>query len=104
MKDYPGIFIEPDREVGLIPEMPADENGGGSLLQQGAIPWGLDRTDDRSGLDGSYDIAAEAGQGVHVYVLDTGIRTTHTDFGGRAIPTLDVTQGTLRQCQAHETD
>lgn len=31
------------------------------------------------------------GRGVHVYVLDSGIRTTNVDFQGRAIPTLDTT-------------
>ena len=30
-----------------------------------------------------YTYAAD-GTGVHAYVLDTGVRTTHTDFGGRA--------------------
>merc|ERR1719367_2733561 len=51
--------------------------------------WGLDRIDDRSGFDGSYGDGNNGGAGVHVYVLDTGVRTTHTDFGGRAIPTYD---------------
>lgn len=27
----------------------------------------------------------QAGEGVDVYVLDTGIQTTHTEFGGRAV-------------------
>ena len=62
-----------------------------------------DRSDDRQGTDGSYDMPAAAGEGVHVYVMDTGVRTTHTDFGGRAIPTLDVTQGALTVCQTNET-
>jgi len=30
------------------------------------------------------------GAGVNIYVLDSGVRTTHQDFGGRAIPTLDA--------------
>jgi len=30
------------------------------------------------------------GKGVNVYVFDTGIRVTHEDFTGRAVPTLDV--------------
>lgn len=51
--------------------------------------WGLDRIDARSGLDGSYTYPAPAGAGVHVYMLDTGILTTHQDFGGRAVPTLE---------------
>ena len=43
----------------------------------------LDRTDQRSGLDNKYTYAA-SGAGVTAYDLDTGIRPTHVDFGGRA--------------------
>jgi subtilisin family serine protease len=45
--------------------------------------WGLDRTDARTGLDGAYTYNT-TGTGVTVFVIDTGIRITHTEFGGRA--------------------
>jgi len=36
-----------------------------------------------------------------VYVLDTGIRASHTDFGGRVTPTLDLTSNTLVECNGN---
>jgi len=52
------------------------------------LPWGLDRSDQQHlPLSGSFTSPGNQGAGIHVYVLDTGIRTTHNDFGGRAIPT-----------------
>ncbi|HUR13256.1 MAG TPA: S8 family serine peptidase [Mycobacteriales bacterium] len=51
-------------------------------VQSGA-QYDLDRTDQRSGLDTKYTYNA-TGAGVTAYDLDTGIRPTHTQFGGRA--------------------
>ncbi|MET7900957.1 S8 family peptidase [Streptomyces sp. NPDC005355] len=47
--------------------------------------WGLDRIDqpDRP-LDDAYTAPASAGRGTTIYVIDSGVRTTHQDFGGRA--------------------
>ncbi|GHB67209.1 hypothetical protein GCM10010377_67760 [Streptomyces viridiviolaceus] len=47
--------------------------------------WGLDRVDQPGlPLNRRYTWPESAGRGVTVYVIDTGIRTTHRDFGGRA--------------------
>ncbi|MGW1956577.1 S8 family peptidase [Streptomyces sp. NPDC001920] len=47
--------------------------------------WGLDRIDQKNlPLNSSYTYPDSAGQGVTTYVIDTGVRITHGDFGGRA--------------------
>ena len=56
---------------------------------QTSPPWGLDRIDQRSlPLNSQYNYTPN-GAGVHVYVIDTGIRTTHAQFGGRANKVFD---------------
>ncbi|MCX4819138.1 S8 family peptidase [Streptomyces sp. NBC_01142] len=47
--------------------------------------WGLDRIDQKTlPLNQSYTYPDSAGSGVTAYVIDTGVRITHSDFGGRA--------------------
>jgi subtilisin family serine protease len=52
-------------------------------------PWNLDRIDQRDlPLDGVYTYNT-TGAGVNVYIIDTGIRPTHQEFGGRAFIAAD---------------
>ncbi|RCH64587.1 S8 family peptidase [Streptomyces sp. SDr-06] len=47
--------------------------------------WGLDRIDQQSlPLSRSYTYPRSAGSGVTAYIIDSGVRITHQDFGGRA--------------------
>ncbi|MDR7275267.1 S8 family peptidase [Catenuloplanes atrovinosus] len=66
--------------------------------------WGLDRIDQRERpLDESYTYATTA-ENVTAYIIDTGIRTTHGDFGGRAVSGFDaVDGGTADDCNGHGT-
>ncbi|MFI8007501.1 S8 family peptidase [Streptomyces sp. NPDC086010] len=53
--------------------------------------WGLDRIDQaETAGDGAYTYPDAAGDGVTAYVIDTGVRVTHTDFGGRATSGFDA--------------
>ncbi|WP_434595998.1 S8 family peptidase [Streptomyces sp. A5-4] len=56
-----------------------------SATQPNPPSWGLDRIDQRAlPLNQSYTYPDKAGEGVTAYVIDTGVRITHSDFGGRA--------------------
>ena len=85
-------------QASKLPEVKYNErNGIASIDQCASVPangcWGLDRTDQREGLvytdpespAAVYDYGTATGAGVNAYILDTGIDTNHTDFGGRAV-------------------
>ncbi|CAB4432548.1 unnamed protein product [Rhizophagus irregularis] len=47
--------------------------------------YNIDRIDQaKRPLDGKYTYPDSAGEGVNVFIVDTGIRITHKEFGGRA--------------------
>src|ERR1051325_4517029 len=72
---------------------------------QSPVTWGLDRIDQRSlPLSNSYTYTAN-GSGVKAYIIDTGINTAHSDFGGRAIDGYDAVDGALpaADCNGHGT-
>ncbi|MFD9411225.1 S8 family peptidase [Streptomyces sp. NPDC059989] len=70
---------------------------------QADAPWGLDRIDQRAlPLSQTYTYDSTAAN-VTAYVIDTGIRTTHTDFGGRARAGFDAFGGSGQDCNGHGT-
>ena len=55
-----------------------------------SAPWHLDRINQQSApLDGNVDMGALTGAGVNVYIVDSGVRLTHEQFGGRVISGTD---------------
>jgi subtilisin family serine protease len=72
---------------------------------QTSAPWGLDRLDQSAlPLSTTYTYAND-GSGVTVYIVDTGIYTSHTDFGGRAVAGYDAVTvgGNAADCHGHGT-
>ncbi|MBO4204564.1 S8 family peptidase [Micromonospora echinofusca] len=65
--------------------------------------WGLDRSDQRAlPLDNSYTYPNTASN-VTAYIIDTGIRTSHSDFGGRATWGTNTVDTNNTDCNGHGT-
>jgi len=89
------------RDVEFVEE---DQFAIESTTQSGAT-WGLDRIDQTSNtLNGTYVYNATA-PSVNAYIIDTGIQTSHPQFGGRASVGYDaVGDGQNGQdCNGHGT-
>ena len=91
-----GFSVEMSRtealDLSLDPSVAAVEEDAvlEATATQSAPPWGLDRVDQRDlPLNSSYGYTT-TGLGVTAYVIDTGIRIGHTDFGGRARVGVDT--------------
>ncbi|NBE83911.1 S8 family peptidase [Micromonospora rubida] len=68
-------------------------------------PWGLDRIDQVNlPLDSAYSYTT-TGSGVTAYIIDTGIRIAHNQFGGRAVDGYDAVDNALpaADCNGHGT-
>lgn len=55
-----------------------------SPASEPSAPWGLARISHRARGANSYVYDPSAGRGTYAYVVDTGLNTNHSDFGGRA--------------------
>jgi subtilisin family serine protease len=101
MTEDEALALSEDPRVQFVEE---DQVYTASATQSGAT-WGLDRIDQRNRpLSGTYTYNW-TGSGVRAYIIDTGIRTTHTQFGGRASVAADfVGDGRNGQdCNGHGT-
>ncbi len=92
-------YVEPDRQVRLV------------ATQSNPPSWGIDRVDQTDlPLDNSYTYAND-GSGANVYIFDTGVRKTHSDFGGRVeyVPSgnngdfVGDGHGSAEDCHGHGT-
>jgi subtilisin family serine protease len=76
-----------------------------ALTTQTNATWGIDRIDQRSLPLSRTFTYTRTGAGVKAYIIDTGIRLSHTQFGGRAIDGRDTVDGSLpaADCHGHGT-
>ena len=68
-------YVEADRKITLA-------------SVQSPATWGLDRIDQHSRSLNNRYFYTSTGAGVKAYVIDTGIRHSHAEFGGRAVDGL----------------
>jgi subtilisin family serine protease len=68
-----------------------------------ADAWGLDRVDQRALPLSATSTYGYTGAGIRVYILDTGLQTSHPEFGGRAQIAFDAFGGTGYDCEGHGT-
>jgi len=102
MSEEEAIRLSHDPRVKFVEE---DSIMEATVTQTNPPSWGLDRIDETDlPLSGSYSYTT-TGSGVNVYIIDTGIRRTHTQFGGRAFVGFDAIgdgQNT-NDCNGHGT-
>jgi len=116
LRDPDVKYVDEDGVVQLVqaspgqvaPQEAAEINP--AVVQPGAT-WGIDKTDQNwaVGTNGSYNYT-NRGLGVNVYIVDTGIRTTHNEFDGAALNRakagalgFDALGGNGQDCNGHGT-
>ena len=85
--------ITPDFNISLVPDDEEDSNPMQSgFLELTAATWGLNRI--------GADARGQTGAGTTIFILDTGVRCTHREFGAptRCASALDMSSGSLREC------
>jgi subtilisin family serine protease len=107
MSDAAAAQLRGDPEVAYVEQdqvVSIDVVSSDATTQPNAT-WGLDRIDQRSlPLSTTYTYTG-TGSGVAAYIIDTGIRTTHGEFAGRAVRGFDAfTDGqNANDCNGHGT-
>lgn len=93
-------WVEEDQPISVIPLTASVR----SMSTVAAGSWGLDRIDQRSGTNGTYSYVT-TGSGVDIYVVDTGILATHSQFGARVAAGFSAVAdgGGTSDCNGHGT-
>jgi hypothetical protein len=101
---HPAVdYVEQDIAVTLDTTSPGPDAGIQYLPP--ALSWGLDRIDQRDLPLNEQANLRNTGANVNIYILDSGVRLTHNEFGGRAFTGYDAVTpgGTAEDCYGHGT-
>jgi subtilisin family serine protease len=101
MTEEQALSMSDDPRVAFVEEDSVME----TVATQNNPPWGLDRLGQRDlPLNAVYSYTT-TGSGVNAYIIDTGVRRTHTQFGGRAFIGFDaIGDGrNTNDCNGHGT-
>ncbi|KAM5354150.1 hypothetical protein ACJ41O_000800 [Fusarium nematophilum] len=74
-----------------------------AFVTQSGAPWGLGTVSSRTSGSTTYRYDDSAGRSTYAYVVDSGIRITHNDFGGRAVRGYNAAGGTFDDTFGHGT-
>jgi subtilisin family serine protease len=92
LKDYRVVRVEPDGVAQI------------AAVTMTNATWGLDRVDQRSRPLSTTFSYTRTGSGVTAYIIDTGLRLGHNEFGGRAVSGFDaIDGGSADDCNGHGT-
>lgn len=78
-----------------------------AVVTQQNAPWHLDRIDSHPRTYDSRFSYQSNGRGIDIYIIDTGIKTKHTEFTGRIMPGRNFDPGfastDVEDCYGHGT-
>ena len=90
-----GRLLRRHLAFGAILGLAVSVSTSGLAAQPTVAPWHLDRLNQRVlPLDGSLARGALTGAGIDIYVIDSGVRADHVEFGGRVTMGIDVPSST----------
>ncbi|EXL44143.1 subtilisin [Fusarium oxysporum f. sp. radicis-lycopersici 26381] len=108
IKENPDVaIVEEDREwvINWVEEEEeeAETLAKRALTTQSGATWGLGTVSHRSRGSTSYIYDTNAGTNTYAYVVDTGVRTTHNEFEGRAQAVYTAFSGDNADSVGHGT-
>ena len=90
-------IVEANKPFRKVETRSDDKDSGADRITQRTGPWGLSRISHREKMTlfnlQRYTYDSHAGEGVRVFVIDTGINIAHVDFEGRAQWGATIPQG-----------